>query len=253
MIFVKMQETCHSCYNSVWYNRERRMTMSYFIKEKHRNLLRWSFFFIGLVILGLGISMTMQVKEFGIGPWDVFHYGLFLQFGLTVGTWSIIAGLLIVTVSSVIQKTWPQVGTLLNMVLIGLFIDFFNWILPEPETLIMQFIIFIAGTFVIALGIGIYVAPDIGAGPRDSLMLLITKATGWKVASVRNGIEIIVAILGFALGGPVGAGTVFTALFLGTFVGYTLPQAKLWLQYLIMKGDLYEDIYQRPLRANHHD
>ncbi|SEH59330.1 hypothetical protein SAMN05192559_102159 [Halobacillus karajensis] len=227
--------------------------MSYFIKEKHRNLLRWSFFFIGLVILGLGISMTMQVKEFGIGPWDVFHYGLFLQFGLTVGTWSIIAGLLIVTVSSVIQKTWPQVGTLLNMVLIGLFIDFFNWILPEPETLIMQFIIFIAGTFVIALGIGIYVAPDIGAGPRDSLMLLITKATGWKVASVRNGIEIIVAILGFALGGPVGAGTVFTALFLGTFVGYTLPQAKLWLQYLIMKGDLYEDIYQRPLRANHHD
>ncbi|CDQ18098.1 YczE/YyaS/YitT family protein [Halobacillus karajensis] len=227
--------------------------MSYFIKEKHRNLLRWSFFFIGLVILGLGISMTMQVKEFGIGPWDVFHYGLFLQFGLTVGTWSIIAGLLIVTVSSVIQKTWPQVGTLLNMVLIGLFIDFFNWILPEPETLIMQFIIFIAGTFVIALEIGIYVAPDIGAGPRDSLMLLITKATGWKVASVRNGIEIIVAILGFALGGPVGAGTVFTALFLGTFVGYTLPQAKLWLQYLIMKGDLYEDIYQRPLRANHHD
>lgn len=223
------------------------------VKKKRERILRWSFFCIGLVILGLGISMTMQVKEFGIGPWDVFHYGLFLQFGLTVGTWSIIAGLAIVLVSSLIQKKWPQIGTILNMVFIGVFIDFFNWLLPEPETLIMQLFIFISGTFVIALGIGIYVAPDIGAGPRDSLMLLVTKATGWKVANVRNGIEIIVAVLGFTLGGPVGAGTVFIALFLGTFVGYTLPQTKKWLQFLIMKGDMYEDIYQRPLRADHHD
>ncbi|MBX0358822.1 YitT family protein [Halobacillus sp. Nhm2S1] len=227
--------------------------MTYLQRKNRENFIRWSFFFIGLVILGLGISMTMQVKEFGIGPWDVFHYGLFLKLGLTVGTWSIIAGLLIVLTSSVLQKRWPQVGTILNMVLIGVFIDFFNWLLPEPETLIMQLFIFISGTFVIALGIGVYVAPEIGAGPRDSLMLLITKATGWKVSSVRNGIEIIVAVLGFALGGPVGAGTVFIALFLGTFVGYTLPQAKTWLQFLIMKGDMYEDIYQRPLRANHHD
>lgn len=217
------------------------------------SFIRWGFFFVGLVILGLGISMTMQVKEFGIGPWDVFHYGLFLQLGLTVGTWSIIAGLLIVLTSSVFQKMVPQIGTILNMILIGVFIDFFNWLLPEPETLIMQLFIFIAGTFVIALGIGVYVAPDIGAGPRDSLMLLVTKTTGWKVSTVRNGIEIIVAIAGFALGGPVGAGTVFIALFLGTFVGYTLPQAKSWLQFLLMKGDMYEDIYQRPIRANHHD
>ncbi|WP_394217894.1 YitT family protein [Halobacillus trueperi] len=227
--------------------------MTHLTKKKREIFIRWSFFFIGLVILGLGISMTMQVKEFGIGPWDVFHYGLFLQLGLTVGTWSIIAGLLIVLTSSVFQKMWPQAGTILNMILIGVFIDFFNWFLPEPDTLVMQLFIFISGTFVIALGIGVYVAPDIGAGPRDSLMLLITKATGWKVSTVRNGIEIIVAIAGFALGGPVGAGTVFIALFLGTFVGYTLPQAKTWLQFLLMKGDMYEDIYQRPIRANHHD
>lgn len=84
-------------------------------------------------------------------------------------------------------------------------------------------------------------------------MLLLTNATGWKVSTVRNGIEITVAVLGFALGGPVGLGTVFIALLLGTFVGYTLPQAKKWLQFLIMKGDSYEDIYQRPLRADHYD
>ncbi|WP_226583284.1 YczE/YyaS/YitT family protein [Halobacillus litoralis] len=222
-------------------------------KKKQENLLRWGFFCIGLVILGLGIAMTMQVKDFGIGPWDVFHYGLFLQLGLTVGTWSIIAGFVIVFFSSVVQKRWPQIGTILNMVFIGVFIDFFNWLLPAPQTLFMQLLIFISGTFVIALGIGIYVAPEIGAGPRDSLMLLITKSTGWKVSTVRNGIEITVAVLGFALGGPVGVGTVFIALFLGTFVGHTLPYAKEWLQFLIMKGEMYEDIYERPLRTNHND
>ena len=78
--------------------------MTYVKEKKRENFIRWNFFFIGLVILGLGISMTMQVKEFGIGPWDVFHYGLFLKLGLTVGTWSIIAGLLIVLTSSVLQK-----------------------------------------------------------------------------------------------------------------------------------------------------
>lgn len=221
--------------------------------KKRALWLRWSFFCMGLIILGMGISMTMQVKDFGIGPWDVFHYGLFLQLGLTVGTWSIIAGLFIVVVSSVLQKRWPQIGTILNMVFIGVFIDFFNWLLPEPHMLWMQLLVFVSGIFVTALGIGIYVAPEIGAGPRDSLMLLITEKTGWKVSNVRNGIEIIIAVFGFLLGGPVGAGTVFIALFLGTFVGYTLPHAKRWLQFLIMKGELYEDIYERPLRADHYD
>ncbi|RWZ59981.1 YitT family protein [Halobacillus fulvus] len=215
--------------------------------------LRWSFFSIGLIILGLGISMTMQVKAFGIGPWDVFHYGLFLKMGLTVGTWSILAGLAIVVVHAFIEKRVPQIGTILNMVLIGVFIDFFNWLLPEPELFLMQVLMFGLGTTVIALGIGIYVAPEMGAGPRDSLMLMITDATGWKVSTVRNGIEITVAVLGFLLGGPVGLGTVFIALFLGTLVGYTLPMARKSLDLLIRKGEMYENIYERPLRSNHYD
>lgn len=216
-------------------------------------MLDWSFFSTGLMILGLGIAMTMQVKDFGIGPWDVFHYGLFLQFGLTVGTWSIIAGLVIVLLHSILEKQTPQLGTILNMVLIGIFIDFFNWLLPEPDLLVNKLLVFGLGTLVLAIGIGVYVAPGLGAGPRDSMMLLITKVTGWKVSTVRNGIEVTVAIFGFLLGGPVGLGTVFIALFLGTFVGFTLPYAKKWLEFLQMKGELYEDIYKRPLRSNHYD
>ncbi|MGP4074506.1 YczE/YyaS/YitT family protein [Halobacillus sp. K22] len=221
--------------------------------QVRENIIRWTFFIVGVMILGFGISMTMQVKDFGIGPWDVFHYGLFLKLGLTVGTWSIIAGLIIVILHSFYRKKLPQIGTILNMSFIGIFIDFFNWLLPSPEILSVQLVVFILGTVITASGIGIYVSSGIGAGPRDSLMLMISETMNWKVSNVRNGIEVTVALLGFTLGGPVGIGTVFIALFLGTFVGYTLPASQRLLQFLIMKGDLYEDIYQRPLRSNHND
>ncbi|MCP3030414.1 YitT family protein [Halobacillus sp. A1] len=215
--------------------------------------LRWSFFIVGLTLLGLGISLTMQVRVFGIGPWDVLHYGLYKQLGLTVGTWSIIAGLLIVIISSIVLRTFPKIGTILNMVLIGVFIDFFNWILPEPSWLLNQVIFFVAGTMITALGIGVYVAADIGAGPRDSLMLILTDKLQWKVSTVRNGIEVTVALLGWMLGGPVGIGTVFIALFLGSFVGYSLPLSKRLLNFLMKKGESYENFYKGPLRPDHHD
>ncbi|MFG6148418.1 YczE/YyaS/YitT family protein [Halobacillus sp. B23F22_1] len=215
--------------------------------------LRWSFFIVGLVVLGFGISLTMQVRDFGIGPWDVFHYGLYKQFGLTVGTWSVIAGIVIVIFSSVAIRKIPQIGTILNMILIGVFIDLFNWVLPQPEWLLSKIIVFILGTIIIALGIGLYVAPDMGAGPRDSLMLVLTDWLQWKVSTVRNGIEITVALAGWMLGGPVGIGTVFIALFLGTFVGYALPLSKQLLNFLIKKGEGYENFYERSLRPDHND
>lgn len=222
-------------------------------QKLHNQVVRWSFFVIGLITLALGISLTMQAKGLGIGPWDVFHYGLFVQLGLTVGSWSIIAGLVIVAVTSIAMKQWPQIGTILNMVLIGVFIDFFNWILPAPDHLWTELLVFVAGTAVMAYGIGIYVSPGMGAGPRDSLMLVLTDVTGWKVSTVRNWNEIIVAVLGWLLGGPVGIGTVFIALFLGTMVGYSLPQAKKLLNFFLKKGERNENIYKRPLRADNHD
>ncbi|WP_101844383.1 YitT family protein [Halobacillus sp. Marseille-P3879] len=215
--------------------------------------LRWSFFIVGLAVLGFGISLTMQVKGFGIGPWDVFHYGLYKQFGLTVGTWSIVAGIVIVLISSLTLKRIPQIGTILNMVLIGVFIDFFNWLLPEPEWFLSKIAVFVLGTLITALGIGLYVAPDMGAGPRDSLMLVLTDWLQWKVSTVRNGIEITVALAGWLLGGPVGLGTIFIALFLGTFVGYSLPLTKQLLNFLIRKGEGYEDFYKGSLRPDHYD
>ncbi|MBN8194038.1 YitT family protein [Bacillus sp. NTK074B] len=196
-------------------------------------MLRWSFFFIGLLVLSFGISLTIKGKDLGIGPWDVFHYGLFKQLGLTIGTWSIIVGFIILFVTGVGTKSFPKAGAFINMLLIGIFIDLFNFVLPDPHSLVAQAVVFAMGIVVIGYGIGLYVSADLGAGPRDSLMLLVVEKTGWKVQWVRNGMEIIVFFFGWLLGGPVGVGTVIIALGLGSIVGFSLPQSKKLLHSLI--------------------
>jgi uncharacterized protein len=204
--------------------------------------LRWSFFTIGLLVLAFGITLTIKGKDLGIGPWDVFHYGLFLKFGLTIGTWSIIAGLIILLITGLATRSFPKIGAFLNMVLIGLFIDFFNFIIPDATSLVLQSILFAAGTIIVGYGIGLYVSADFGAGPRDGLMLLIVEKTGWKIQWVRNGIEVVVFLLGWLLGGPVGLGTVIIAFFLGSVVGISLPQCQRLLRMLIERGTSAETV-----------
>ncbi len=202
----------------------------------HERVIRWSFFFVGLAILGLGIAMTIKGKEFGIGPWDVFHYGLYNQFGLTIGTWSIITGFVILGFTSVYTKSLPQIGAFLNMLMLGVFIDLFLFILPDPVSLVAQGAFYIVGLVILGYGIGVYVASGLGAGPRDGIMLLIVEKTGWRIEWVRNGIEVIVLLVGWALGGPVGVGSVIIAFMLGKVIGIALPQCK-WLLATILSYD----------------
>lgn len=204
---------------------------------KRKWMLRWSVFILGLMVLAFGISLTIKGKFLGIGPWDVFHYGLFTKFGFTIGTWSIISGLLLLFISSVFNKAWPQIGSFLNMMLLGLFIDLFNWMLPSIDNLAGATIAFIIGVGLMGYGIGLYVSADLGAGPRDSFMLLIVEKMGWSIPLVRNGIEVIVFLVGWMLGGPVGVGTVLIAFGLGPILGYSIPQCKKLMAYFLAQKD----------------
>ncbi|PIC57830.1 hypothetical protein CSV80_07275 [Sporosarcina sp. P12(2017)] len=193
-----------------------------------RNLLawRWIFFIGGMMIMSLGISLMIKGQRLGIAPWDVLHLGLYQNFGLTIGSWSIISGFVIISVTSIILREWPRLGTWLNMLVIGLFIDFFNWLLPDVTSLTVQIICFIIGVFVLSYGVGIYVSPNLGAGPRDSLMLLFVEKFGWSLRLVRTTIEAIATLIGFLLGGPVGVGTLVVVLFSGQIIQIALPQCK---------------------------
>ncbi len=202
-------------------------------------MLRWAVFILGLLVLAFGISLTIKGKFLGIGPWDVFHYGLFTKFGFTIGTWSIISGLLLLFISSVFNKAWPQIGSFLNMMLLGLFIDLFNWMLPSIDNLAGATIAFIIGVVLMGYGIGLYVSADFGAGPRDSFMLLIVEKMGWSIPLVRNGIEVIVFLVGWMLGGPVGVGTVLIAFGLGPILGFSIPQCKKLMAYFLNQKDQF--------------
>ncbi|MEH7179687.1 YczE/YyaS/YitT family protein [Neobacillus vireti] len=199
-------------------------------KEK---ICRWSFFIFGLIVFGLGIALTVEGKVIGIGPWDVFHYGLFLRIGLTIGTWNIIMGLLLLMVTFIATKKLPKIGAFLNMLLIGLFTDFFIWLLPSTNSVIGAVIFFSIGAVLMGVGTGIYMSAGLGSGPRDGIMLLIIGKTGWSIQRVRSGMEVLVLLLGWALGGPVGIGTVIIAFLLGPVVGISLPKSKNLLKFLL--------------------
>ncbi|MBF6632970.1 MAG: YitT family protein, partial [Planococcus sp. (in: Bacteria)] len=129
------------------------------------------------------------------------------------------------------------IGTFLNMLLIGVFIDIFNFLIPDIHTLVGQILILSAGIVVSGYGVGLYVSPKIGAGPRDSLMMMLVEKTGLSISVVRAGIEVEVALLGWMLGGPVGIGTIAVALLTGRIVQVSLPQFEKLLVTLIGKKE----------------
>jgi uncharacterized protein len=189
--------------------------------------IQWGTYFFGLLIMSLGIVLTI-VADLGVSPWDVLHIGLYKQFGLTIGSWSIIAGIIVLGLSSVITKTLPKLGALVNMVSVGLFIDMYLMIpwLKTPNSLSGQLLMFFIGTVIMAYGIGLYISSHCGAGPRDSLMLALTNLTGIKIQYIRAGIELIVLAAGSLLGGPVFIGTVIFCIIIGPLVGMAMPHCQ---------------------------
>lgn len=207
---------------------------------------------LGLMVMSFGIVLMIRA-DLGGAPWDVLHIGLTIQFGLTVGTWSILMGMIILAVSGWMLKAWPQVGAFINMVLVGLFIDLFMWILPTPDGMLLKLFMLILGIMTIGYGIGLYIAPGCGAGPRDSLMLALTMKTGWKVQRVRGIMEIGVLTGGWLLGGPVFIGTLLFCFGIGPVVGMTLPQCQRLVDFIIERGTKHENFNEGPLRSHHHD
>lgn len=186
--------------------------------------MRWLFFTAGLMVIGLGIAMTIRGKSYGLGSWDVFHMGLFYHFGLSVGTWSIIVGLTIIILTALILKQLPRIGTFCNMVFTGLFIDLFNGILPtNVEGMTLEGVYFVIGTVLIGAGCAIYVSANLGAGPRDSLMLIMVDKLKFSITVARTLMEVFAAGLGYLMGGPIGIGTVIMVFVLGPVIQFFLP------------------------------
>ena len=169
----------------------------------------------GLFLFALGIVMTVNAN-LGVSPWDVFHQGLSKTFGITLGRANIITGLFIIGLDVVLGQTigW---ATIMNMLLIGTFIDILmlNNLVPVFDSFVPSLIMLLLGVLIEGYGCFIYISGGMGAGPRDGLMVVLTRRTGKSVRVIKSAIEVIVVTVGIILGGKFGIGTLIMALFGG--------------------------------------
>ncbi len=185
------------------------------MKETGLRLLK---LFSGLFLYAVGIVLAINA-DIGLAPWEAFHQGISRTTGITIGQASIIMGLIIVLVNA-FMKEKLGFGTLANMLFIGLFMDLLmlNGLMPIYRNIGAQVAMMVSGMFVIGIATYLYISAGWGAGPRDGLMVVLTKKTGKSIRLVRGSIEICVVTMGYLMGGSIGVGTLIMALFVGFFV-----------------------------------
>jgi uncharacterized membrane protein YczE len=176
----------------------------------------------GLVVLGLGIAF-MVAADLGLAPWSVLDQGISRHTGIPIGTVSIIVGA-VVLLAWIPLRERPGLGTVLNVVLIGVTIDIALLVLHTPASLAGRIAYLVLGVFLWGPGSGLYIGAALGPGPRDGLMTGLAARGVGSIRLVRTGLELGALTAGFALGGSVGVGTLAFALTIGPNVHYFLPR-----------------------------
>ena len=223
--------------------------------ERTRELiLRYAVFFVGMTFIALGIVLGIQA-QLGVNAWDILNVGLSNITPFTVGTWSVLTGLIFVVVTVVLTRRRPTVGCLMNMLYIGACIDFIfylDWV-PAPVHWLGKSLMMFIGLAMMGFGSGMYVAAERGAGPRDGLTLALAVRTGWSIRKVRVTLELTVLVIGWSMGGPVFIGTVLAALTVGPMMQFSLRLWKQWIERMLRRGVVIENLNQGAIRVNHHD
>lgn len=173
-------------------------------------LLQLLWFYVGLLIVSAGFGLIIRAG-LGAGPWDIFHLGLHQQTGLSLALAIQFTGMAIVGLN-LLMRIKPTVGMLLNMLSVGPLLQFLLPYLPQPEALLARSLLMLLGILLSGLGTALYVSAGIGTGPRDGMMIGLTRRLGLPVAVIRNGMEIVAALIGWWMGGPLGLGTILVAL-----------------------------------------
>jgi uncharacterized membrane protein YczE len=180
--------------------------------------------FAGLVVYGLATALMIRAG-LGLNPWDVLHQGLDERTALSFGTVVIVTGLVVLLLWIPLRQR-PGVGTISNVILIGLSADLGLRLIPASDDLLLRLAMLVAGILLLGAATSAYIGAGMGPGPRDGLMTGIAARTGWSIARVRTSIEIGVLAAGWLLGGQVGPGTILFAIAIRPIVGATLPYFK---------------------------
>lgn len=191
--------------------------------RKMKNILIISaFYLLGLFSLSFGISLIIKAG-LGAGPWDAFFVALSENLGLTVGSWTFIVGFLLILINGLLLKERPDFSALITMFLIGSFIDF--WLLIalsgiELNALPFRSFILITGILFCGAGIASYLQSSFARNPIDHSMIVFHKLTGKSLSFSKTFLEVMILIIAFIIGGPIGIGTLLVAFGIGPLIQF---------------------------------
>lgn len=178
--------------------------------------------YLGIALYGASMALMIRAG-LGLDPWDVFHQGVADHLGFAFGVVTMLTGVAVLLLWIPLRQL-PGLGTVSNVVGVGLSVDAVLDVLPTPHALVVRIPLLAAGIVLNALATGAYIGARFGPGPRDGLMTGLCARTGWSVRLVRTCIEVTVLISGIVLGGSFGVGTVAYALAIGPLVQFFLPR-----------------------------
>ncbi|MBB4895275.1 putative membrane protein YczE [Streptomyces olivoverticillatus] len=183
--------------------------------------------YAGLVLYGVSAGLQLRAG-LGLAPWDVLNQGVARHAGLSIGTASILIGAMVLLLWIPLRQR-PGLGTVSNVLVIGLALDATLSLAPAPGPLWARIALLLFAVALCGVATGLYISPRFGPGPRDGLMTGLHRRTGRSVRLVRTCIEVAVLATGFALGGSAGAGTVLYALAIG-------PLSQFFLRFFELPG-----------------
>ena len=166
-------------------------------------------------MLGFGLSISLMIRShLGLGPWDAFHVGINHLTGMSVGSASILTGLIIIIGMTAAGEP-PRFGTVVNMFAIGIFLDLLLPFIPDASGLAAELAFALVGIALAGLCTGLYISTGLGKGARDGLSMWLSRITSVPVRRVRMIVELAVLAAGWAMGGTIGIGTVLFSLLIG--------------------------------------
>ena len=175
---------------------------------------------IGLFLFGLGEAIIIGSGS-GVSPWTVLAQGISMRSSLSIGAATFLISISILILWIPLKQT-PGIGTILNAIIIASAIDLTLPYLPKPDAFILKLCQASLGILVVGIGSGVYLASNLGPGPRDGLMVGLQKKTNTSIPLIRTIIELSAVTLGWFLGGVVGIGTILFVFGIGPCVGVGL-------------------------------
>jgi uncharacterized membrane protein YczE len=176
---------------------------------------------VGLVMYGVSVAMMVR-GGLGVAPWDVLTSGFVRHVPISFGQ-AVIAISFVVLLFWLPLRETPGIGTLANAFLIGLSADATLAVLSQPASLVPRAGLMLGGIALCGLATAVYIGAQLGRGPRDGLMTGLARRTGLSLRLVRTALEVTVVLVGVALGGQLGIGTVLFAVTIGPIAQALLP------------------------------